>query len=875
MIEKGALLPNHHDVIVIGAGFSGLYAVHKFRDDLGLSVQAFEAAESVGGVWWWNRYPGARCDAPSVFYSYSFSDELARGWQWSEAFASQPEILRYLDYVADTLDIRKSFTFNTRVVSTIWDDDAQLWTVTTDTGESHTARFVASASGNLSVPKGSEEFPGMDSFAGEVHFTSRWPETPVDLAGKRVGVIGTGSTGIQVITEISKTVGHLTVFQRTANFAAPSRNESIAPDRQRWLADNYRQVREGDRATFFGLRIDEPPLPSSHAVSAQERRERYDKMYAKGGINFLGSTFADILTDEAANELISDYLREKIRERVTDPKTADLLCPTDHPLGSKRICMEDSYFEVYNRDNVELVDVRAEPIVRITESGVRTTENAYPLDVIIMATGFDAFTAPLFGLGIEGRNGVKLSEQWQDGPAALAGIAVNGFPNLFTLTGPTTPLALYNNAVAAEDHVGLAAGLIRYVLESGATTIEATAEAAGKWQGIADGLLASSLLPKADSWYLGANVPGKTRATFVWVASGVLFWTLVADIVSHDYGGFAVDGKARAVPPLLKLDSSCARLLDAMLLAGEERKPLRERDIEQYRAEVAALTSMLATPPRDLPGMKVLDEQYPGPGGEQLIRLYIPEREAPLPVLVYYFGGGFVVGSVESMDSTLRALADELGVIVAAPSYRLAPEHPFPAATDDAFAALIWVEDNIDSFGGDATRIVVSGESAGGNLAAVTTLRARDENGPDLAGQVLIMPVIDGEATTGSRVEFADGPILTADAIETMWSYYLGDAADRSSQYLVPSRAASFEGLPPTLVVTAECDPLRDEGEEYGALLRSAGISVTVRRLIGLVHGSFALSGAIPRAREVTEAMAAHLAAITDREPTSNTVRQV
>lgn len=860
-------LSNNHDVIVIGAGFSGLYAVHKFRDDLGLSVQAFEAADSVGGVWWWNRYPGARCDAPSVFYSYSFSDELARGWQWSEAFASQTEILRYLDYVADTLDVRKSFTFNTRVISTIWDDDVELWTVTTDTGESHTARFIASASGNLSIPKGAEEFPGMDDFAGDVYFTSNWPAAPVDLAGKRVGVIGTGSTGIQVITEISKTVGELTVFQRTANFAAPSRNEAVAPDRQRWLADNHRLVREGDRATFFGLRIDEPPLPSSLAVSEQARRERYDKMYAKGGINFLGSTFADILTDEAANDLISDYLREKIRERVTDPRAAELLCPTDHPLGSKRICMEDGYFEVYNRPNVELVDVRSDPIVRITESGVQTAENDYPLDVIIMATGFDAFTAPLFGLGIEGRNGVKLSDQWKDGPEAFAGIAVNGFPNLFTLTGPTTPLALYNNAVAAEDHVGLAAGIVRYLLETGASTIEATSEAAGKWQGIADGLLESSLLPKANSWYLGANVPGKARATFVWVASGVLFWTLVADIVSHDYGGFAVDGNARAVPPLLKLDSSCARLLDAMLMAGAEQKPLRERDVEEYRAEVATLTSMLSAPPRDTPGMDVSDQMYPGPGGEQLIRLYIPQHETPLPVLVFYFGGGFVAGSVESMDSTLRALADDLGVIVAAPRYRLAPEHPFPAATDDAFAALLWVGENIDEFGGDATRIVVSGESSGGNLAAATALRTRDENGPDLAGQVLIMPVIDGEAKTRSRIEFAGGPILTADSIETMWSYYLGDGDNRSSRYLVPSRSASLEGLPPTLIVTGECDPLRDEGEEYGARLRSSGVSVTVRRLTGLVHGSFSLSGAIPRAQEATEAISLHLSAITARDP--------
>lgn len=326
------------DVVVIGAGFAGLYATHKFRDELGLSVVGFDAAGGPGGTWWWNRYPGARCDIESVHYSYSFSDEIQRGWHWSERFAAQPEILAYLEYVADTLDVRKEFTFGTRVVSTVWNDDTQRWTVTTADGASCTARFVIAASGGLSLPK-QPEFAGLENFTGEIYATSSWPHDRIDFSGKRVGIIGTGSTGIQVIQEVAKVADHLTVFQRTPNYAAPLRNEPVPPERRRWLAENHAEVRAGSRESFMGVPL-ETPHPSSHAATPEQRRARYDALWDRGGFSLLVSSYADVIIDQEANDHLAEYIRERIRERVRDPKTAELLTPTDHPYGTKRAAFE-------------------------------------------------------------------------------------------------------------------------------------------------------------------------------------------------------------------------------------------------------------------------------------------------------------------------------------------------------------------------------------------------------------------------------------------------------------------------------------------------------------------------------------------------------
>jgi cation diffusion facilitator CzcD-associated flavoprotein CzcO/acetyl esterase/lipase len=847
------------DVAVIGAGFAGLYAVHKFRDQLGLSVAGFDAAGGPGGTWWWNRYPGARCDIESVHYSYSFSDEIQRNWQWSERYAAQPEILAYLEYVADTLNVRKDFTFGTRVVSAVWNDDTKRWAVTTDSGASYTARFVIAASGSLSLAK-EPEFPGLGDFNGPVYVTSSWPHEEVDLRGKRVGVIGTGSTGIQLIQEVGKLADHLTVFQRTPNYATPLRNEPLSSEQSRWLADNHADVRAGARESFAGIPFDRP-RPSSHAASPEERRAHYDALWDKGGFRLLISSYADILVDQEANDYLASYVRDRIRERVKDPKTAELLCPTDHPFATKRPPLEADYYEVYNRDNVQLVDIRTSPIQRVTETGLQTADGEYPLDVLILATGFDAITGPLLKLGLVGRGGVTLNEHWADGPRTYLGIAVHGFPNLFTIAGPTSAAVFYNLPLAVEDHVDLAAAAVEHVIENGVDTIEATVEAEGRWQTIADGLLHMTLFPKADSWYMGRNVPGKPQSTFIFLGSAALYRWITANVQATDFGGFAVGARARDLPAMVKLDPTVLALADALLMQGT--KPLQECSIEEIRARFDAF-AQLQGPLRDV---EVIEATYPGPGGDVPVRVYVPDADTPLPVMVFYHGGGFVAGGIDAADKPARALAEDLGVIVVAPSYRLAPEYPFPAATDDAYAALRWAADNIAQYGGDAGRIVVAGESSGGNLATVAALRARDKDGPRLVSQVLITPITDGEANTASRREYADVPILTTAALDMMWATYIGDTENSTSPLASPARAASLAGLPPALIITMECDPLRDEAEDYGRALADAGTPVTVRRLDGLVHGTFGLGAAIPRSREITEIIAQHLSPIVDLEP--------
>lgn len=840
-----------YDVVVIGAGFGGLYSAHKMRDELGLTVKGFDAAGGPGGTWWWNRYPGARCDIESVHYSYSFSDELQRGWEWTERFAAQLEILAYLEYAADTLDVRKEFTFNTRVTSTVWEEATSRWTVTTDNGATCTARFVIAASGNLSLPK-PPEFPGLEDFAGEVYTTSNWPQHEVDFSGKRVGVIGTGSTGIQAISTIAPMAGQMTVFQRTANFAAPLGNEPVDPPRRRWLADNHAEVRAGSRDHPFGTPY-EMPLPSSLAVSADERRARYEQMWQDGGLRLIGSSFADILFDQEANDLVADFIGERIRERVTDPRTANMLIPTDHPYGTKRPPLETNYYETFNRDNVELVDVKASPIQRVSANGIQTVDREFPLDMIILATGFDALTGPLLNLGLVGRDGVTLTERWTDGPHNYLGIAVNGFPNLFTITGPTSAVALYNNPLAIEDHVEFAADAIRHVLEIGAETIEATAEAVQQWHAIVDGLLHMSLVPKANSWYMGSNVAGKPRATSIFVGPAPLYRAFSSAVQSSGYGGFQIDAHTSSTPPMMKLDAAVANL--AGILDAQGAKSFEECTIEETRATVEGFTQ-LQGPARDV---EVIETTYPAATGDLPVRIYIPDVDKPLPVLVYFHGGGFIAGSIEANDKPCRALAEDIGAVVIAPSYRLAPEHLFPAATDDTYAALRWAAEVADEYGGDPTRIVVAGESSGGNLAAVAAQRARDENGPAVMAQVLITPAIDAEAATASRIEYASAPFLSAAAADHMWQTYLGGGANARSPLASPNRASTLAGLPPALIITAECDPLRDEAEDYGKALAEAGVRVAVERLAGLVHGSINMGALVPRSREYTDTMVAYL----------------
>lgn len=533
------------DVVVVGAGFAGIYAIHRFRDQQGLRVQGFEAADDVGGTWYWNRYPGARVDIESDHYSYSFSEELEQEWHWTEKFAAQPEILSYLNHVADRFDVRRSIRFGTRVTAVTWDDDDQRWHVSLDTGDTVSARFFVSAAGTLSVPK-EVDIPGATSFAGQLLQTGRWPDS-ADLAGKRVAVIGTGSSGIQVTSEVAKIAESLTVFQRTPAYATPVRNEPTDSERERETKAQYRSLREQSRNHFVGVPYSDVQ-PSALAATDAERAAVYDDRWARGGFRFVFDSFQDVLFDPAANETAAQYIRDRIRERVHDPATAELLTPKDYPYGSKRPTLEIDYYDAFNRPNVSLVDVKANPIDRIVSEGVRLVDGTVlEFDAIVLATGFDAFTGPLFEMGVVGRDGLTIQEAWRHGPATYLGVAVHGFPNLFLVTGPQSPSVLYNMPLAIEDHVDFAAGAISHVLAEGAETIEPTDEAQEAWVARTNEVAERTVIPlSTTSWYMGANVPGKPRRVLVYLGGVPDYRQFCADVEANGYDGFAV---ASAVVP--------------------------------------------------------------------------------------------------------------------------------------------------------------------------------------------------------------------------------------------------------------------------------------------------------------------------------------
>ena len=526
------------DAIVIGAGFAGLYALHKLRDQMGLRTRVFEAGDGVGGTWYWNQYPGARCDIESLHYSYSFSAELQQEWEWSEKYASQPEILSYLNHVADRFDLRKDIQFGTRISSAVWDDDRGVWRVGSEDGSAATARYLISGAGNLSVPK-EPEFDGIDAFSGEVYLTGKWPQEGVDVTGKNVAIIGTGSSGIQAITEIAKQAAHLTVFQRTPNYATPLRNQPSDSGRVRAIKARYAEVREAARNTRVGIPYPEA-LPSALAVSPEERRRVFDECWSEGGFRFFLGTFQDILVDKAANDTISEYVREQIRQRVSDPAVAEKLTPTTYPYGTKRPPFETNYYETFNRNNVTLVDVAQSPIVAVTESGVRTPSAEYDFDIIVLATGFDAMTGPLLSMGVVGRDGQKLSDKWADGPHTYLGLTVNGFPNLFLITGPQSPSVLYNMPLAIEDHVDFTADAIRYLEQNGLDTIEPTPQAEAGWVAHANEIAQGTLLPETDSWWMGSNIPGKPRVCLVYLGGASVYRGICADVVAKGYEGFSL-----------------------------------------------------------------------------------------------------------------------------------------------------------------------------------------------------------------------------------------------------------------------------------------------------------------------------------------------
>jgi cation diffusion facilitator CzcD-associated flavoprotein CzcO len=525
------------DALVIGAGFSGLYQLLCLRDRLGLSARLLEAGDGIGGTWYWNRYPGARCDSESHSYAYYFSDELLKEWTWSERYPEQPEILRYLNYVTDRFDLRRDIVFGARVTEARYDDAANRWHVRTESGGHYHATYLITAVGCLSsanIP----DIPGLAGFTGAWYHTGQWPHDGVDFTGKRVGMIGTGSTGIQAAPVIAETAAHLTVFQRTANYSIPARNAPLSAEFKHWMKENAAELRAVMQATPNGhpFRIEDR---SAHDVSEDERRAIYEAAWEKGGLQFRAA-FRDLLVDKAANDTASEFLKQKIREVVKDPATAAKLADIDHPFSTKRPPIDTFYFETFNRDNVTLVDVRANPIECIAPDGIRTRDGTeHKLDIIVFATGFDAMTGPLLRMNIHGSGGLPLREAWRAGPRTYLGLQIAGFPNLFTITGPGSPSVLCNMPVAIEQHVEWITACIDHMRRHGFARIESTPEAVDRWVDHVNEAANATLLPQAKhSWYLGANVPGKPRVFMPYAGGMARYRETCAGIAANGYEGF-------------------------------------------------------------------------------------------------------------------------------------------------------------------------------------------------------------------------------------------------------------------------------------------------------------------------------------------------
>ncbi|HUJ64463.1 MAG TPA: NAD(P)/FAD-dependent oxidoreductase, partial [Acidimicrobiales bacterium] len=522
--------------VVVGAGFAGMYALYRLRE-LGLRVRAFETGDGVGGTWYWNCYPGARVDVQSLSYSYSFSPELQQDWCWPETFSSQPELLKYANHVADRFDLRRDIRFETTVNGAEYIESVNRWRITTDRGDCVLTRYLVTAAGCLSATN-VPDFKGIESFEGQWYHTSRWPKEGVDLAGKRVGIIGTGSTGIQAVPVIAEEASHLYVFQRTPNYSLPTGNRPMDPAyEQEWKA-NYDVHRELDRSSYAARHV---PAPDRSALEAspEERDEAYEAAWGEGAFAMM-LTFKDLRTSREANETAAEFVRGKIRAIVKDPEVAELLCPKDYPLGTKRLCLDSDYFETFNRDNVTLVDVKTHPIEEITPTGLRTAKESYDLDVLVFATGFDAMTGPLLRMNITGRGGLSLKEKWEHGPRTYLGLSTAGFPNMFMITGPGSPSVLASMITAIEQHVDWIAGAIVHAAETGREVMEASPEAEDQWVDHVNEVADQTLYRFANSWYLGANIPGKPRVFMPYVGGFNVYRDKCDQVAAAGYPGFVL-----------------------------------------------------------------------------------------------------------------------------------------------------------------------------------------------------------------------------------------------------------------------------------------------------------------------------------------------
>ena len=538
------------DVLIVGAGFAGMYAIHRFRS-LGLSVRAFEAGTDVGGTWYWNRYPGARCDVPSLEYSFGFSEELEQEWTWPEVFSAQPDILEYANHVAERFDLRREITFNTVVTEISWQEDNHQWRLTTDQGDTFEAPFCVMATGCLSVPN-KPDLPGADTFKGRVLHTGLWPKEKVDLTGLRVGIIGTGSSGVQAIPELARLAGHLTVFQRTPVYTVPANRKRMNEAVQNEFKDNFRQIRELQQNNIGGVSNFRPMRSVAQNRNSAARRgegpmikemtpEEQHRQIEERGLESILS-FRDIYSDLEANEMANELFRDTIRSIVRRPAVADKLLPKDYGLGCKRQVLDRDYYETFNRDDVELVDLRETRRETITEQGIRTNERRYELDVLIYATGFDAMTGALLKSNISGRDGLKLAENWQYGPVTYLGLQMRGFPNLFTVTGPGSPSVLCNMLVAIEQHVNWIGDCIDYLRKTGTRVIEPLEASEERWIGhvneVAEGTMYT--VPSCNSWYLGANIEGKPRIFMPYVGGFPRYRFQCVQEAASGYEGFAL-----------------------------------------------------------------------------------------------------------------------------------------------------------------------------------------------------------------------------------------------------------------------------------------------------------------------------------------------
>jgi cyclohexanone monooxygenase len=534
--------PEAYDVVVVGAGFAGMYMLHRLRGQ-GFSVRVYEQGGDVGGTWYWNRYPGARCDVESMQYSYSFSEELQQEWNWSERYAPQPEILKYANHVADRFNLRPDIQLNTRVDRAVFDDSDNAWSVTTSDGKTVSARFVVLATGCLSNAR-MPDIKGLKDFKGEVYHTGHWPHEQIDFTGKRVAVIGTGSSGIQSVPVIAEQASQLTVFQRTANFSIPARNAMLTEEERQAFRAKYPEIRRFAREQSRNGIYTEMPDRGALEDGDNERHAKYEQRWANGGLTFM-SVYNNLALDTAANDTAANFVREKIADIVKDPETAKLLQPNNHPIGSKRICIDTDYFTTFNRPNVTLVDIRTNPIEAILPNAVRAGARDYEVDALVLATGFDAMTGSVAKIDIRGRNGLTLNQKWAEGPKTYLGLMSAGFPNLFIITGPGSPSVLSNMIVSIEQHVDWIADCVAYMRDRGLEAMEANKDAEEKWVTHVNEVAHTTLYPQANSWYMGANIPGKPQIFMPYIGGVGAYRQICNDVAAKGYEGFAMTAAER------------------------------------------------------------------------------------------------------------------------------------------------------------------------------------------------------------------------------------------------------------------------------------------------------------------------------------------